>query len=254
MRLFATGLLLLWVQTGFDVVSVKPNNSGLPPAAPVVSPGRFTWVNATLRQLIQVGYDKRPHQVIGMPEWADTSHFDVTATAAPGSSRNQMNAMLQDVLTSRFGLAVHRESRELPVYFLSLARRDGRLGRNLLPASVDCVAVAGQPVRQDSADCVPQMGLTRIKAKGISMAMLADGLMRIFDRSVLDRTGLAGVFDLELSWVPDPTMLPTGVPSTPSSGPSIFAALEEQLGLKVESNRAPIEVLVIDRLSRPTSD
>src|SRR5258705_12725408 len=95
-----TILLLLFAaplraQTSFDVVSIKPNLSGNPPSDPRVSPGRYSWANATLRQLIQVAYDRRPHQLIGIPDWANTSRFDVVATSSPNTSPQQMNVMLQ---------------------------------------------------------------------------------------------------------------------------------------------------------------
>src|SRR5439155_12036680 len=107
------------------------------------------------------------------------------------------------------------------------------------------------------AACIPQMGLTRLKAAGFGMSALASGLMRILDRAVIDKTGVPGPFDIELSWTPEVTMLPAGVPAppnSPSGGPSIFTAIEEQLGLKLISDRAPVEVLVIDRVNRLKPD
>ena len=170
--------------------------------------------------------------------------------------------MLQGLLADRFELAVHRDSRDLPIYALVLARRDGRLGPSIHPATLDCESIAAKPLdsgtaRTDYADCTPQMGLTRLKAAGFRMSSLASGLMRILDRAVIDKTGLPGAFDIELSWTPDPTMLPNGAPAPtnlPSGGPSIFTAVEEQLGLKLVSDRAPVEVLVIDRINRLKPD
>src|SRR5262249_48981717 len=131
---------------------------------PRVSPGRMSWSNATLRQLIQVGYNVRPYQLVGLPDWADTAHFDVAATASFAASPQQMNTMLQGLLADRFDLAVHRDRRELPVYALVLARRDGRLGPNIHPASLDCESIAAKPLNSgtaqaDYAGCAPQMGL-----------------------------------------------------------------------------------------------
>jgi uncharacterized protein (TIGR03435 family) len=253
---------LLSAQGSFDVVSVKPNVSGDSPSDPRVSPGRYSWANVTLRQLIQVAYDKRSYQLIGMPEWVGSAHFDVVATTSPTTSPRQMDMMLQSLLVDRFNLAVRPESRNLPVYALVVARRDGKLGPGIRPAAVDCESITAKPLdtgtaQADYAGCMPQMGLARLKATGFRMSVLASGLSRIFDRTVIDKTGLSGAFDLELSWVPDPTMLPAGAPAptnTPPGGASIFTAIEEQLGLKLASDRAPVDVLVIDRVDRPRPD
>jgi uncharacterized protein (TIGR03435 family) len=253
--------LLFPAQNAFEVVSVKPNVSVDPPSSPRISPGRFSWSNATLRQLIQVAYEVRPFQLIALPDWADTARFDVTATASFPASPQQMNVMLQRVLADRFDLSAHRDKSELSVYALVLARRDGKLGPGIHSAAVDCEAIAAKPLDSDTAQsdyagCAPQMGLTRMKTPGFHMPGLARALMRILDRPVVDKTNLAGAFDIELSWTPDPTMLPNGVPSPTVSpgGPSIFTALEEQLGLRLVSDRAAVDVLVIDRLSRPKPD
>jgi len=247
-------------QNTFEVVSVKPNISGDPPTDPRVSPTRFSWMNVTLRQLIQVGYGVRPFQLIALPDWADTARFDVVAATSVSASPREMNTMLQGLLADRFNFAAHRDRRELSVYALVLSRRDGRLGPGIRSASVDCESIAAKPLdsgtaQAEYAGCTPQMGLTRLKAPGFHMAALASALMRLFDRAVVDKTGLPGVFDIELSWAPDPTMLPNGVsPGAAAGGPSIFTALEEQLGLRLVSDRAPVEVLVIDRIDRLRPD
>jgi len=261
-------VVLLWTallfpaQSDFEVVSVKPNVSADAPSAPRVSPGRFSWSNATLRQLIQVAYEVRPFQLISLPDWADTARFDLTATASYPASPQEMNVMLQRLLADRFDLNVHRDKRELSVYALVLARRDGKLGPGIHSAAVDCQAIAAKPLdsvtaQSDYAGCAPEMGLSRMKIHGFQMPGLARALMRILDRPVVDKTNLTGAFDVELSWTPDPTMLPNGVPSAPnvtSGAPSIFTALEEQLGLRLVSDRAPVDVLVVDRINRPKPD
>ena len=243
-------------QNTFEIASIKENVSGDGPSDPRVSPGRFSWVNATLRQLIQTAYDVRPYQLFALPDWAQDTRFDVNATATSTTSRQQMNSMLQVLLVDRFGLTVHRDRRELPVYALVLARRDGRLGPGIQPSTLDCDAINAKPLvseaaQADASRCNPQMGLTRLKFSGFAMAGLAEGLKRIFDRPVVDKTGLSGTFDIELSWTPDTTLLPTGVPAPPpttSAPPSIFTAVEEQLGLRLVSDRAEIDILVIDRI------
>jgi uncharacterized protein (TIGR03435 family) len=268
MKLFLTFALVaaLWsapplaAQKVFDVVSVKPNVSASGPSDPIISPQRFSWINVRLRQLIQVGYEVRPYQLIGLPDWADSARFDVTATVNFPASRQEMNTMLQSVLADRFDLVAHRDTRDLPVYALVPARADGRLGPNIHPAAVDCEAVNAKPLDSAGAQsavaaCSPQLGLTKLKATGFHMSGLAGGLMRILDRTVIDKTGVTGAFDLELSWTPDPTMLPNGVPApTNSTAPSIFATLQEQLGLRLISDRGSVDVLVIDRINRPKPD
>jgi uncharacterized protein (TIGR03435 family) len=264
MKLFLTlaSLALSSVQPAlkaFDVVSVKPNMSANSPSDPLISPGRFSWMNATLRQLIQVAFEVRPYQLIALPDWADDARFDVSATVNFPASRQEMNTMLQGLLADRFDLVVHRDRQELPIYALVLVRADGRLGPNIHLAAVDCESIGAKPLdstaAQQAAACSPQMGLTRMKAAGFHMSALAGGLMRILDRTVIDKTGLTDAFDIELSWTPDPTMLPNGVPApTNPSGASIFTALQEQLGLRLISDRGPVEVLVIDRINRPKPD
>src|SRR3954464_4152176 len=113
--LAVSGTSLLFSQTTFEVMSVKPNISGDPPTDPGFSPGRFSWANVTLRQLIQVAHDVRPFQLFALPEWADTARFDVMATAGFPASPQQMKGMLQALLADRFNLAAHHDKREVPV-------------------------------------------------------------------------------------------------------------------------------------------
>ncbi len=243
-------------QKPFEVASIKPNDSVNRPSPLTVSPERFSWTNATFRQLIQVGYDLRPYQLIGLPAWADTSHFDVVATTGSPVSPQQMYVMLQGLLADRFELAIHRDRRDVPGYALVLARRDGKSGPNIHPSAKDCESAAGKPLDSAAAQaeydgCSPQMGLTRLRMEGYRVSFLVEGLKRIFEKPVVDKTGLSGTFDMELSWAPDPTLLPAGVPGpgVPAEGPSIFTAVEEQLGLKLVSDRVAVDVLVIDSLS-----
>jgi uncharacterized protein (TIGR03435 family) len=242
-------------QKTFDVVSVKPNDSVNSPSPLTVSPQRFSWTNATFRQLIQTGYDIRPYELAGLPAWANTSRFDVLATTASPNSPKQMEAMLQSLLADRFDLSVHREQRDIAGYALVLARREGKLGPNIHASAKDCESPSTKPLDSVAAKaelegCSPQMGLSRLKMSGYRISFLVEGLKRIFEKPVVDKTDLSGTFDMEMSWTPDPTMLPTGVPAPPAeTGPSIFTALEEQLGLKLVSDRVPVDLLVLDHLS-----
>jgi len=248
-------------QRSFEVASVKPNVSNAGPSDPKITPERFSWANVTLRQLIQVAYDVRPYQLIALPGWVDDARFDVAATTGVAGSPGQMNSMLQSLLVDRFDLVTHREQREVPAYVLILAR-PGKLGPNIHPSTKDCESVRSRQLdsataQTEYAACSPQLGLARLKIGGVRIPFLASALTRILERPVVDKTGLPGTFDMELSWTPDPMMLPnrgSTSPTVPSGGPSIFTALAEQLGLKVLSDRTLIDVMVVDRLSQLKPD
>jgi uncharacterized protein (TIGR03435 family) len=179
--------------------------------------------------------------------------------------------MMQRMLADRFQLAVHTETRELPVYALTVARSNGRLGPNLRTAATDCEALIGQmlkgaqgggppPAAPQRPGGGPACGMRfdgrRVTAGGTSMAALARSLAGPVGRLVEDRTGLAGGFDFDFEFTVDPAAAPPGAPLPPpdANAPSIFTALEEQLGLKLEPTRAPVDVLVIDRAERPTEN
>src|SRR5262245_38175567 len=248
----------------FDVVSVKPNVSG--GTSPIsVTPGRASLTNITLRTLIQVAYQVQGHQLVGVPEWVNTSRFDILATTAGSASVEQMRLMLRGLMADRFGLVVHMETREVPVYALRLARSDGQFGPNLHVSNIDCQAGGTRPL-----DSVPPRGATppeqrcvilplfargRFQGRGLRMANIASALNNVVDRTIVDKTGLSQTFEFDLSWTPDP--LQPGTVSDAGqqaniTGPSLFTALQEQLGLKLQPEQAPAEVLVIDRVERPS--
>src|SRR5437868_4839883 len=148
--------------------------------------------------------------------------------------------MLQSLLADRFGLIAHKEKRDGQVYALTLARPDGKLGPQLSRSAVDCTALAraGGPPPQGA--CSMRVGNGTLAARSVTMSDIARVLMGSVDRIVVDRTGLEGAYDVDLAWTPNPT------PDSP--GASIFTALQEQLGLKLEAARAPVDVVVIDRI------
>ena len=175
--------------------------------------------------------------------------------------------MLRSMLADRFHLTVHREKREVPIYALMLARRDGKLGPNLRESTVDCTANGSRPLASAAQDpaaqdpskrcmILPLFGQGKFQARGLHMENLASALNNLVDRAIVDKTGLAGPFELELSWTPDALQLTPGAPGeeTDLAGPSLFTALQEQLGLKLTPERDQAEVLVIDRVDRPTAD
>jgi uncharacterized protein (TIGR03435 family) len=272
----------------FEVASVKPNTSGDPPLIRSEPGGRFTTTNVPVRVLIRTAYQLQDFQIVGGPSWIASDRFDIIAKAegnpsplGVGGAAGPTNVMLQALLKERFKLTVHHETRELPIYALVVVRRDGRLGSRLRPTTVDCAAILAAkfslPGRANAAPSVPPapsqpgqaplcgaaFGPGRLIAQGMTIARLGVNLSGRVNRVVVDRTGLAGNFDLDLEWMPDQFQgpgplgpLPGAQPptSTETSGPSIYTAVQEQLGLKLESTTGPVDVLVIDHLEPPTPD
>jgi uncharacterized protein (TIGR03435 family) len=257
-------------------IAIKPNKSGdwrkgIGPAPG----GRFTATNTTFRELVLFAYGfsqwTGTTRVIGGPQWIDTDHFDVVAKAQGMPSQQEMRVLVRTMLAERFRLLAHTETRELPVYALVMAKSDGSFGPQLRRSDVSEEACAArreavrrnEPVPPVQPGAVPVCGTERsrpgaVMAVGRSMASLADTLGPFVGRAVLDRTGLIGLVDLTLEWTPDP--IPQPRPDDPDSlridphGPSVFSALVEQLGLKLESTKGSVGVLVIDRLEHPTED
>ena len=243
----------------FDAVSVKPNLSKEPGIMRRPSPGRVYYSNAPIHILVEEAYSTRPDRIFNYPEWVEKEKFDVTATYSPDQQR-QVRLMLQTLLEERFALRVHRETRDLPVYELVKARADGQLGPGLRPSTAECLKFVNgrSPCGMDVRE-----GLIRGTAMGWGTGEALSLNIGVWDRPIVDRTGLSGSFDIELKWTPDPAQsrddsqaarAAAAVAATPGDQISIFTALQEQLGLKLQPARAPLEVLVIDRLERPTPD
>jgi bla regulator protein blaR1 len=270
----------------FEVASVKPNKSGDGRIMLGVQPGgRFNATGATLKMLIGMAYGAgQPlanFQIIGGPDWIDGSRFDIVAKAPPDTVLGPGSAlplMIRALLADRFKLVVHTETREQPIYALVMARSDGRRGPDLTPAE-DCSPRRGGrgapppgPPPPPPAPLAPgerpvcgmRIGFGSLSGGGMPIANLANALSRLpaVNRVVQDRTGLTGAFNFDLKWTPDqlPPLAAGGPPGGPPlpaidpNGPSLFAAVQEQLGLKLESVRGPVEVVVIDRAEQPTED
>ena len=260
----------------FEVASVKPNQSG-GLGIQVNTPGtdRFTATNIPLRDLIRFAYDVQDVRLLGGPDWIRSERFDIVAKAeqpfpAWGTDGPPMALLLmtRTLLVERFGLVVHLETRDLPVFALVVARDDRKFGPEITASKLDCESQAQArrggpppaPATPDQPTCGMRIAPGRMVMGGTPMSQFATVLSNFVQRVVLDRTQLAGAFDFRLSWTPE--RLPQGppppgappLPAVDPNGPSLFAALQEQLGLKLESTRAPLEVLVIDRVERPTPD
>jgi uncharacterized protein (TIGR03435 family) len=269
----------------FEVASVKRNVGGEPFVRIGIQPGgRYTAVNVPLRQLITMAYQLQGFQLVGGPDWINTDRFDITAkaetdiTPTPMGVAGPMQMMVRSLLADRFKLVVHEEQREMPIYALVFARDDRRPGPALKPSTVDCearmrMARGGTPPPAPAPGeppvCGIRIGTGRIMAGGTPISMLPGILAPMVQRYVVDRTGLTGNYDYNVSYAPDPMRgggaAPTsaaGVGAAPSPAPvpadpggaSIFTALQEQLGLKLESQRGPVKVLVIDSVQPPTED
>ena len=252
----------------FDVASVKPNKSG-PGAVQrvVMQPGdRVTMTNVTLRTLIQVAYP-RMSEIVGGPSWIGSGpsgdRFDVNAKAESSASRDQLQLMLRTLLTDRFKLTIHFETSDEPVYALVFARSDRRLGPTLRPAATDCATIRAGAQSDDRDPCgirtfANALVTGRLSVRGLGLDQLVGLLSRDAGRKVVDNTGLASTFDCDLTWTPQKFLQGSfdreRFPSIDPNGPSIFTAVQEQLGLKLESQKGPAEVLVIDHVEKPSED
>jgi len=234
-------------EPSFDVATIKPT-------APDDRSGRFLTMQGahqlvvkgyTLKFMVAAAYNLPPRLIAGGPAWADSDRYDIVA-ATPGDSRPTLDlqmAMLRTLLAERFKLAIHRESRELPVYELTVAKR----GANLDPSA----ATDQQPL------LVNKVFPTHIElpARNATMAQFASMLQRsVLDRPVVDKTGLAGRYDFNLAWTPDETQFDGRLPpslTTSGEKPDLFSALEAQIGLKLDASRGSVEVVVIDSVDRP---
>jgi uncharacterized protein (TIGR03435 family) len=247
----------------FEVASIRPNRSLSPPRAGF-RPNAFEAVNATARQLITLAYGSDPQnvveEIIGGPAWLDSERFDVIARGAIADgtgNQAQGRAMLRSLLEDRFKMRIHRERQERPVYRLVIAPGDRPVATGLRRAPLDCGTRADR--RPAGTPGIMYCGIDRApgRSTGRSMPMrlLADTLSSRVGRNVIDETGLSGEWDWDLEWSPGPSEpVPPGSTAelAPSDGPSIFAAVQEQLGLRLASGRALLDVLIIDAIKRPS--
>ena len=251
----------------FDVASIKRNRSGeFVGSFGFEVGGRLAVVNNAVQNLVRAAYGVQTYQILGAPDWVTSERYDVSARAEGSPSRDQMALMLRRLLLERFKMVARQETREIPIYALVMARPGGTLGSGLRPAAVDCRAITAAAEQRGVAPELPAPRGNRpacgtrsmpgaMMGAGVSMSDLARNLAQPADRLVVDRTGLTGVWDLDLQYVPSgPVPNIPGVPPPRDDGVSLFTALQEQLGLKLEPQRAPADVLVIVSIERPTED
>jgi uncharacterized protein (TIGR03435 family) len=215
-------------QLEFEAAVIKPSDPahfGMQIYSP--GPGRLTVMTATLKDMVAFAYRLRPHQVTGGPGWFDGDKYDITAKSDGRVTNDQLKSMLQSLLATRFQLTFRRESREVPVYDLAV----GKSGPKMHGV--------------DKAGLGLGLGETRLNGRGATMAILANALSDRVDRVVRDKTGLAGYYEFTLTWSP------LGAPAEDRTQPDLFTAVQEQLGLKLEPAKGPVEVLSIDHAAKP---
>jgi uncharacterized protein (TIGR03435 family) len=253
----------------FEVASVKPNTSGDGRVLMMPQPGgRLSLVNVPLKLMIRNAYRLQDFQIVGGPDWMSTARYDVVAKAGTGNpSQEELQLMLRSLLADRFKLTAHPDKREMPTYAMVLARNDRRLGTALKKSDADCAGPVTAPAAPSPPGQMPRcgfmLGFGNLKARGSTLAALASSLSTFAGRIVVDQTGLAGGFDVDLTWTPDNLPRPQGGGDQPvtlngtaidPNGPSLFTALQEQLGLKLESTKGLVDVMVIDRAEKPAED
>lgn len=261
----------------FEVVSVKRNTSGAVGSMMGIQPGgRFSAGNLAVRQVIVRAFGIQPFQLTGEPDWLRSERYDIQAKAPDGgavATDGAINVMLQAMLADRFKLKVRRETRESPIYEIVFARSDRRLGENLRQTSADCVGTRNReplggppaaPALIDPGDPVPcgmiMIGGNRLAAGGYTMARLATMLGPRVQRIVVDKTGLSGLYDFDLQFLPDPVAGgaaadgPVRMYLVAKDVPLLTTAIQEQLGLKLQAARGSVEYVVIENIERPSED
>jgi uncharacterized protein (TIGR03435 family) len=221
----------------FDAASVKPNKSGDRAMNDHFGPAQASWTNFRLRILIQTAYGIQDYQLIGAPVWADSDAWDIDARSAAPTTTAQKMEMLQALLADRFHLKLHRETRDLPQYRLTVAKNGPKL-TNANASDLDRTLI--------------KRGV--IENPNITADALAGWLKGELGRPVTDDTHLTGHYSIKLAWSPDERQPNSQGATDDTPGTSIFAALQEQLGLKLEPYKGPLEVLVIDRVEKPSAN
>lgn len=249
----------------FEVASIKRNVSGDQGSQIRVQPGgQIVVTNNSLYNLIRNAYGTQRFEMVPgpqLPSWIDSDRWDITAKPPADAPlrEEQMQLRLRSLLEDRFKLDARREVREMPIYALVVARSDGQLGPQMKRSGDECGPAAAKARAAGEAPPMPPGGFCGTRAnpngtvsmRGVPLANFVRNLGGMTGRFVIDKTGLAGPFDLELQWTPDQAL---GAGGALTDGTSLFAAIQEQLGLRLEPQRAPVEVLVVNSAERPTED
>ena len=213
----------------FEVASIKPSTSVGGRSNDVINDGGVILTNVSLRQCIEAAYGIQDPELVG-PDWLENTRFDIRAKPPAVHPKEYLQPMLKTLLEDRFKLAAHRELRSIPAYALVIGK-DGLMIQEVEP---------GEGKTNTSG--------SRFIGTKVTMQRLTQFLSRMLDRPVIDKTGTHAVYDIDLHFVWED--LTATAPKQPSNGPSIFIALQDQLGLKLQSEKLPVEVVVIDHIER----
>lgn len=232
----------------FEVATIKPVESDAKASRFITMQGNTHFVakDYTVKLLIAAAYNLSPRTISGGPEWIESAHYDIAALT-PGDvrpTRDEQMSMLRNLLADRFKLAFHRQQREFSIYELKVAKGGPKLKASTAPP--------GDPAYLIST-VYPQRLV--LPARNATMSDLASLMQRaMLDRPVVDKTGLDGRYDFELEWAPDETEFGGELPPASADAPSppLFQAIQQQLGLKLEATRGPVEALVVDTAERPS--
>ncbi|MGD0221946.1 MAG: TIGR03435 family protein [Terriglobia bacterium] len=260
----------------FEVASIKPNRSGDMRIGIRFQPGRFTTTGATVKQLIAIAYDVRDFQVTGGPSWITSDEYDIDAKEPDGLSEElsklspdqrheKMGLLIQSLLADRFGLKVSHATKEYPVYALVVAKNGPKL-QEAKAGDTYPNGMKGPDGHALGHGGMMRMGPGELTGQGVPVTFLVQQLAQQLGRNVLDRTGLKGNYDFTLKWTPDQSSAgmmqgppgggppPDNAPPPDASGPSVFTAVQEQLGLKLESTKGPVDILIIDHVEQPSEN
>ena len=244
----------------FEVASIKRNLSGdLPIRVGPITGGTFRAANIPLQELITMAYRIRDFQLSGAPSWLRSERYDIEGKSGAKAGPDELTAMLKPLLQSRLNLKFHFETKELPVYSLEVTK-PGRL----IEAEGACGPTPDglpDPAKLPNGPCGFLFILPgHVMGQKVAISRFVEALSRLTDRVVLDHTGLSGKYDVSLAY-PSPGIAapgpPDGMPPLPPvdpNGPSLFTALQEQLGLKLESRKGRAEIIVIDHVERPSAN
>jgi len=239
----------------FEVVTVKANKSGDDRSQMADPPGRSTATNVPLEELIEFAWQVQSFQVDGGPGWIKSDRFDIVAKTGsleaptPGQP-TALQMMLRSLLADRFGVIVHSEEKERPIFALTFVAPDRRLGPGFRPDSANCETLR-KTRAPGGATCGWRNTQGRLSIVGQPIAIFVQLLSVLLRRTVVDRTGLAGSYDVDLTYTLDQAIQQ---PPADTNAPSLFTAVQEQLGLKLESTTGRVPVLVIDQAKKPTPD
>jgi uncharacterized protein (TIGR03435 family) len=209
----------------FEAASIKVNKTGSGSSSSHSTSGQLVATNLSLRDYIRMAFSVRDYQISG-PDWLTSERFDIVAKIPPHKGEPQLGPRMQKLLEDRFKLKIHRESKEFPVYALVAAKGGAKI----------------QPVENKGQNNT-NTNNTHMVATQITMARLAEALARFMDRPVVDFTEMKGVYDVKLDWVPDDA-------GPDAAGPTLVIALQQQLGLRLQQQKAPIDLIVVDHVER----